>query len=81
VSSFRLRMDDQRFKGIATDARFRPLPSRFRKVKIDDRFKGMFTEKRFKMKCTVDERCVCFDKLGNHPNYFYTSVAHMLYYY
>jgi len=63
-------MDDQRFKGIATDARFRPLPSRFRKVKIDDRFKGMFTEKRFKMKCTVDERCVCYYK-----SYITTSVT------
>lgn len=51
-------MEDERFKGIATDARFRPLPSRFRKVKIDQRFKGMFTDKKFKVKCTIDERSV-----------------------
>ena len=49
-------MNDDRFKNISTDPRFRPLPSRFRKVKIDDRFKGMFTEKKFKVKSSVDER-------------------------
>lgn len=47
---------DERFSGIATDPRFRSLPTRYRKVKIDDRFKGMFKDKKFKVKCTVDER-------------------------
>lgn len=47
---------DDRFKGIATDPRFRSLPARLRKVKIDQRFKGMFKDKKFKVKCTVDER-------------------------
>ncbi|KAM7296993.1 ESF1 homolog [Ixodes scapularis] len=50
------KIDDDRFKHIATDPRFRGVPKSQRKVKIDDRFAGMFDDKRFKLKYVMDKR-------------------------
>ncbi|CAN8002512.1 unnamed protein product [Ixodes hexagonus] len=52
----RQKIDDDRFKHIATDPRFRGVPKSQRKVKIDDRFTGMFDDKRFKLKYVMDKR-------------------------
>uniref|UniRef100_V5HML7 Putative nucleolar pre-rrna processing protein n=1 Tax=Ixodes ricinus TaxID=34613 RepID=V5HML7_IXORI len=52
----RQKIDDDRFKHIATDPRFRGVPKSQRKVKIDDRFAGMFDDKRFKLKYVMDKR-------------------------
>ena len=48
--------DDERFKEIVSDPRFRTLRRNERKVKIDKRFMSMFNEKRFKLKYSVDKR-------------------------
>lgn len=48
--------NDERFAGIATDPRFRTMPSQFKKTKIDDRFKGMFKEKQFNLSSKIDKR-------------------------
>lgn len=48
--------DDERFKHIANDPKFRRIPKGERKVKIDNRFKSMFKDKNFKVKYTVDKR-------------------------
>lgn len=50
------KIDDDRFKHIATDPRFRGVPKSQRKVKIDKRFTGMFDDKRFKLKYVMDKR-------------------------
>ena len=49
-------MDDERFKQVLTDPRFKTMKQSDKKVKIDNRFKGMFTEKRFTVKHTMDKR-------------------------
>lgn len=46
---------DERFKHLVSDPRFRGIPKTQRKVKIDKRFQGMFTEDKFKVKYTVDK--------------------------
>lgn len=46
---------DERFKHLVADPRFRTLPKVERKVKIDKRFQQMFTNDRFKVKYTVDK--------------------------
>ncbi|CAG0898289.1 unnamed protein product [Darwinula stevensoni] len=48
--------EDERFRHIRTDPRFRPLPKNERKVKIDKRFQAMFKDQHFKVKCQVDKR-------------------------
>uniref|UniRef100_A0A224YN84 Nucleolar pre rrna processing protein log n=1 Tax=Rhipicephalus zambeziensis TaxID=60191 RepID=A0A224YN84_9ACAR len=50
------RIEDDRFKHIATDPRFRGVPRSQRKVKIDNRFAAMFDDKRFKLKYVMDKR-------------------------
>lgn len=50
------RIEDDRFKHIATDPRFRGVPRSQRKVKIDNRFASMFDDKRFKLKYVMDKR-------------------------
>lgn len=49
-------MEDNRFKHITTDPRFRRIPKGAQKVKIDKRFKSMFKDSKFKIKYTVDKR-------------------------
>lgn len=49
-------LEDDRFKDIATDPKFRPIPKKETKIKIDQRFGKMFTDKRFKIKATMDKR-------------------------
>lgn len=49
-------MEDQRFKHIVADPKFRRIPKGTQKVKIDKRFKSMFKDKKFKVKYTVDKR-------------------------
>ena len=49
-------MEDERFKTISQDPRFKRMPKAERKVKIDRRFEGMFKDKRFKLKYSVDKR-------------------------
>jgi hypothetical protein len=39
--------NDPRFKRVATDKRFKPIPVKETKVRIDDRFKGMLQDKKF----------------------------------
>lgn len=52
-----LKMDnDERFKHIITDPKFRRIPKSERKIKIDKRFKSMFKDEKFKLKYTVDKR-------------------------
>lgn len=48
--------NDERFKHIATDPKFRRIPKADKKVKIDKRFRGMFEDEKFKIKYTVDKR-------------------------
>lgn len=50
------KIEDDRFKHIATDPRFRGVPRSQRKIKIDNRFAGMFDDKRFKLKYVMDKR-------------------------
>uniref|UniRef100_A0A1E1XB26 Putative nucleolar pre-rrna processing protein n=1 Tax=Amblyomma aureolatum TaxID=187763 RepID=A0A1E1XB26_9ACAR len=50
------KIEDERFKHIATDPRFRGVPRSQRKVKIDNRFSAMFDDKRFKLKYVMDKR-------------------------
>lgn len=50
------KIEDERFKHIATDPRFRGVPRSQRKVKIDSRFAAMFDDKRFKLKYVMDKR-------------------------
>lgn len=50
------KIEDDRFKHIATDPRFRGVPRSQRKVKIDNRFTAMFDDKRFKLKYVMDKR-------------------------
>lgn len=50
------KIEDDRFKHIATDPRFRGVPRSQRKVKIDNRFAAMFDDKRFKLKYVMDKR-------------------------
>ncbi|XP_075557757.1 ESF1 homolog [Dermacentor variabilis] len=50
------KIEDERFKHIATDPRFRGVPRSQRKVKIDNRFTAMFDDKRFKLKYVMDKR-------------------------
>uniref|UniRef100_G3MKN9 Uncharacterized protein n=1 Tax=Amblyomma maculatum TaxID=34609 RepID=G3MKN9_AMBMU len=50
------KIDDERFKHITTDPRFRGVPRSQRKVKIDNRFAAMFDDKRFKLKYVMDKR-------------------------
>lgn len=50
------RIEDDRFKHIATDPRFRGVPRSQRKIKIDNRFASMFDDKRFKLKYVMDKR-------------------------
>lgn len=49
-------MEDQRFKHIVSDPKFRRIPKGAHKVKIDKRFKSMFKDNKFKIKYTVDKR-------------------------
>lgn len=49
-------MEDERFKHIATDPKFRRIPKGTQKVKIDKRFQSMFKDKKFKIKYTIDKR-------------------------
>lgn len=49
-------MDDERFKHVLSDPKFRRIPKSERKVKIDKRFQSMFKNKNFKVKYTVDKR-------------------------
>jgi len=48
--------DDDRFKHIATDPRFRRMRKDEQKIKIDNRFKGMFKDKRFLDQVNIDKR-------------------------
>lgn len=73
---------DDRFRGIATDPRFRTLPSRLKKVKIDDRFKSMFKDKKFKVKSSIDERLVNRNpilSLSSHSMRMVQSIACWVY--
>lgn len=47
---------DDRFKHLATDPKFRRIPKTERKIKIDKRFKSMFNDEKFKVKYTIDKR-------------------------
>ncbi|KAL3267297.1 hypothetical protein HHI36_011428 [Cryptolaemus montrouzieri] len=49
-------MEDERFKRISTDAKFRRVPGKQQKVQIDNRFQSMFKDKKFKEEYIVDER-------------------------
>lgn len=49
-------LQDERFKDVALDPKFRSIPKSEAKVKIDERFGKMFTDKRFKIKATMDKR-------------------------
>lgn len=49
-------MEDERFKHVLSDPKFRRIPKGERKVKIDKRFRSMFKSKNFKVKYTVDKR-------------------------
>ncbi|XP_064478666.1 ESF1 homolog [Ornithodoros turicata] len=49
-------MDDERFKHITTDPRFRSVPRTEKKVKVDKRFQAMFDDKKFKLKNAMDKR-------------------------
>lgn len=49
-------MDDQRFKHVLTDPKFRRIPKKDQKIKIDKRFQSMFNDKKFKVKYTTDKR-------------------------
>lgn len=49
-------MEDERFKHVLSDPKFRRIPKGERKVKIDKRFRSMFNNKQFKVKYTVDKR-------------------------
>lgn len=49
-------MEDDRFKHIRSDPKFRRIPKTERKVKIDKRFQSMFNNKNFKVNYTVDKR-------------------------
>lgn len=40
-------LNDPRFKRVATDKRFKPIPVKETKVRIDDRFKGMLQDQKF----------------------------------
>lgn len=48
--------EDERFKHVSTDPKFRRIPKNVHKVKIDKRFRGMFNDEKFKVKYTVDKR-------------------------
>ncbi|KAH7950170.1 hypothetical protein HPB49_020487 [Dermacentor silvarum] len=50
------KIEDERFKHIVTDPRFRGVPRSQRKVTIDNRFTAMFDDKRFKLKYVMDKR-------------------------
>lgn len=49
-------MEDERFKHVITDPKFRRIPKGAQKVKIDKRFQSMFKDKKFKIKYTIDKR-------------------------
>lgn len=49
-------MEEERFKHVLNDPKFRRIPKSERKVKIDKRFRSMFKNKNFKVKYTVDKR-------------------------
>uniref|UniRef100_A0A8D8S234 ESF1 homolog n=1 Tax=Cacopsylla melanoneura TaxID=428564 RepID=A0A8D8S234_9HEMI len=48
--------DDERFKHIGKDPKFKRIPYETRKVKIDKRFQSMFKDEKFKVKYDVDKR-------------------------
>lgn len=48
--------DDERFKHLLTDPRFKNLRKKKTKVQIDDRFKSMFTDEKFTLKYSRDKR-------------------------
>ncbi|KAK9883592.1 hypothetical protein WA026_001768 [Henosepilachna vigintioctopunctata] len=49
-------MEDDRFKHISNDAKFRRIPKKEQKVKIDSRFQSMFDDQKFKQEYKVDQR-------------------------
>lgn len=56
---------DDRFESIASDPKFRRMPTKERKVGIDDRFKGMIEENsRFALNYKVDKRGRPVKKVG-----------------
>ncbi|KAL1459796.1 hypothetical protein WDU94_011750 [Cyamophila willieti] len=48
--------DDERFKHIAKDPKFKRIPYETKKVKIDKRFQSMFKDEKFIVKYNVDKR-------------------------
>lgn len=48
--------EDERFKHLASDPRFRTLRKKQKKVEIDERFQSMFTDEKFTLKYSKDKR-------------------------
>lgn len=48
--------EDERFKHLATDPRFKTLRRKQKKVEIDERFQSVFTDEKFTLKYSKDKR-------------------------
>ncbi|KAI0987270.1 hypothetical protein GJ496_009611 [Pomphorhynchus laevis] len=63
--------DDDRYKEVITDPRFKRLPKSKRKLKVDKRFKSMFEDKEFQMQKRRDARGAILPKVKENFEKFY----------